>query len=121
MPSVCELRAFPASIFGRQFSSGVLNSSYTRTTRRPSKSLTRVAVRPLRHLGRTHGVSLAWLHEQTAVQGITVTHCDTAFQLADIFTKPYESVADWREKLKLISHVTFERGQDGRPRPLSFY
>ena len=32
------------------------------------------------------------------VQGITVTHCDTAFQLADIFTKPYESVSDWREK-----------------------
>jgi hypothetical protein len=30
-------------------------------------------------------------------------------------------VSDWREKLKLISHVTFQRGQDGRLRPLSSY
>ena len=75
----------------------------------------------LRHLGRTHGVSLAWLHEQTAVDGIDVDRVDSSFRLADIFTKAFDSTADWKEKLKLISHVAFERNQAGRLRPLSTY
>ena len=48
----------------------------------------------LRHLGRTHGVSLAWLHEQTAVDGVDVDRVDSSFQLADIFTKAFDSTAD---------------------------
>ena len=70
----------------------------------------------LRHLGRAHGVSLAWLHEQTAVEGIDVQDVDSSFQLADIFTKAFDSAAAWLEKLKLIDHVAFERDQKGRLR-----
>ena len=75
----------------------------------------------LRHLGRTHGVSLAWLHEQTAVDGIDVDRVDSSFQLTDLFTKAYDSTVDWKEKLKVISHVASERNQAGRLRPLSTY
>ena len=61
---------------------------------------------PLRHLGRTHGISLAWLHEQTTVDGITLSHCDSAFQLADIFTKPFDRVSDWQENQSRTDYLS---------------
>ena len=58
----------------------------------------------LRHLGRTHRVDLAWLHEVFAQQSqIDLSYCKTDQQAADIFTKVFISTILWRQVLRLIS------------------
>ena len=60
----------------------------------------------LRHLNRTHGVSLAWLHDVfSRIKELALTYCETAKQSADIFTKPFTSVAKWKHAVSLICMV----------------
>jgi hypothetical protein len=54
----------------------------------------------LRHLSRTHRVSVAWLHEQLSPSRvppplISLRHVGTAEQRADIFTKPFTDAVKW--------------------------
>ena len=46
----------------------------------------------LRHLAKTHRVSLAWVHEVCSSSGVSLVHCPTDVQLADSFTKALERV-----------------------------
>jgi hypothetical protein len=46
----------------------------------------------LRHLAKTHRISLGWVAEVCKGESITLQHCDTALQLADSFTKPLDRV-----------------------------
>ncbi|CAE8592117.1 unnamed protein product [Polarella glacialis] len=49
----------------------------------------------MRHLGRTHRVSLRWMHEVSLDEQCEIRRCDTLLQAADIFTKGFTC----REKL----------------------
>jgi hypothetical protein len=44
----------------------------------------------LRHLAKTHCVSLAWVAEVCSEEFILLKHCPTLLQLADSFTKAVE-------------------------------
>ena len=46
----------------------------------------------LRHLAKTHRVSLAWVREVCSSSGVSLVHCPTDVQLADSFTKALERV-----------------------------
>jgi hypothetical protein len=61
----------------------------------------------MRHLGRTHNVSLRWLHEVCASKHVILRRCDTLLQAADIFTKPFTSLEKWSAALKMISIQDF--------------
>eukprot|EP00971_Amphidinium_carterae_P182499 3621816-Amphidinium_carterae.1 len=43
----------------------------------------------MRHLGRTHRVSVAWLHEVFLSGNMVLNKCDTNDQSADIFTTSF--------------------------------
>ena len=58
----------------------------------------------IRHMGRTHRVDLAWLHEVFMNQDdVRLQFCDTDKQAADIFTKPFVSEPLWRRATTLIN------------------
>ena len=56
----------------------------------------------LRHMPRTHRVSVAWLSELIQEEEVDVQYCDTNEQAADIFTKPFTGIPKWRNALQLI-------------------
>ena len=57
----------------------------------------------LRHVGRVHDVSLAWLHERlTEDKQITAVYCDTKLMAADIMTKGFTNSERWQHALTLI-------------------
>jgi hypothetical protein len=43
----------------------------------------------MRHLGCTHGVSVAWLSERVQMPDIQLSYCQTADMVADIYTKAF--------------------------------
>ena len=57
------------------------------------------------HIGRTHRISTAWLHEQVKANEIKMHRADSELMAADIFTKPFpEAKASvWKNNLQLIS------------------
>ncbi len=59
----------------------------------------------LRHMGRTHKVDLAWLHETMKGGNFHLRYCDTAEQAADIFTKPFPEAKKWKHACNNIAHV----------------
>ena len=58
----------------------------------------------MRHLGRTHKVSVAWLHEQYSGDSMTTSYCDSSLQCADIFTKAFNDKQRWGPVCRLIAH-----------------
>ena len=58
----------------------------------------------MRHLGRTHKVSVAWLHEQYSGDSMDTSYCDSSLQCADIFTKAFTDKIRWGPVCKLIAH-----------------
>ena len=56
------------------------------------------------HLGRTHKVSVAWLHEQNSGDSMTTSYCDSSLQCADIFTKAFNDKRRWGPVCRLIAH-----------------
>jgi hypothetical protein len=56
----------------------------------------------MRHLGRTHGISLKWIAEAVARNNIEVYHEQSDLMAADIFTKAYTSVPKWTRAISLI-------------------
>ena len=59
----------------------------------------------MRHLGRTHRVSVAWLHERFAELGIDLRFEMTHRQAADIYTKAFHELVKWIAACLLINIV----------------
>ena len=60
----------------------------------------------LRHLSRTHHVSIAWLAEQVQSGELTVEYVVTALQAADVFTKAFTNSEKWSQALRMIGLVS---------------
>ena len=61
----------------------------------------------LRHVSRTHGVNLLWVHERIAGRtgqdaAITADYCKTHEMAADIFAKEFRLLPQWQHALSLI-------------------
>ena len=56
----------------------------------------------MRHIGRTHGVSVAELHEQWKNGLYNIEYTESADQSADIYTKTFSDPTKWDAALKLI-------------------
>ena len=59
----------------------------------------------IRHLGRTHRVALAWLHEQLLADEYDLLVESSALRAADIFTKAFTDKVTWKSVCDLILHV----------------
>ena len=58
----------------------------------------------IRHMGRTHKVDIAWLHERIRKESMVVEVTNSEEQAADIFTKyfPAGKAREWNNNLRLI-------------------
>ena len=58
----------------------------------------------MRHLGRTHGICLTWLHDEIRLGRCDLGYIDTTLQAADIFTKffPDRKKDVWGDVRRLI-------------------
>ena len=59
----------------------------------------------MRHVGRTHKVDIAWLHERFQETAFELIYETTDKQAADIFTKGFTDIVKWRHACSLISHI----------------
>ena len=59
----------------------------------------------MRHMGRTHGISLQWVHDELQKGYCELRYIDTSKMAADIFTKffPQSKAAVWKEVRKLVN------------------
>jgi hypothetical protein len=57
----------------------------------------------MRHLGRTHRVSVDWLHEQFMSDNIVLLYEKTDRQAGDIFTKGFTNPDKWRHAAELVN------------------
>ena len=71
----------------------------------------------MKHVSRTHGVNIAWLHAQFAKHFVGI-NCHTLLMCADIFTKPFGEKAKWHAARKLIAHFTKEEFRVFVPPPV---
>ena len=62
----------------------------------------------MRYLERTHGVSVAWLHEIFQADHIALVYEITGKMTADIHTKGYDDARKWKSVTSLINIVTSE-------------
>ena len=56
----------------------------------------------MRYLGRTHGVSVAWLHETFKGKDLDVAYDVSARMCADIYTKAFTDPERWKLASSLI-------------------
>ena len=56
----------------------------------------------MRHMSRTHGVALGFLHECLTDKHFTIEYCETRRMAADIFTKPFANAQKWVHACGLI-------------------
>lgn len=59
----------------------------------------------MRYLSRTHGISVAWLHECFRRKELVLTHEDTKLMAADIYTKAFFDKDQWIAACWLINVV----------------
>jgi len=57
----------------------------------------------MRYIGRTHGVSVAWLHETFKGDDLELAYEELARMAADIFTKAFDDNDKWRAACWLIN------------------
>ena len=73
----------------------------------------------MRHMGRTHGISLQWLHDELQKGYCELRYIDTSKMAADIFTKffPQAKASVWTEVRKLVSVLSPAEFEDmvGQP------
>ena len=63
----------------------------------------------MRHIGRTHGISVSWMHERFSGSEAKMHYCPTDKQCADIFTKAFDNLDKWTHARMLISVVPTSR------------
>ena len=56
----------------------------------------------MRHMGRTHRVDLAFLHECLENGHFSIEYCDTKRMAADVFTKAFTNSQKWEHATSLI-------------------
>ena len=56
----------------------------------------------MRHLGRTHGISVRWLHETLTREVIQLVYEESHLMAADIYTKAFSDPLRWEHALLLI-------------------
>ena len=56
----------------------------------------------MRHISRTHGVNIGWLHDLYRRQLFGLTYSRTEAMCADIFTKTFRELPKWLHAIKLI-------------------
>ena len=59
----------------------------------------------MRHLSRTHGICVWWLHEQCRGDGLQVEHFTTTLMAADIYTKAFQDSVKWNTLCEQINLV----------------
>ena len=59
----------------------------------------------MRHLGRTHKVDVAWLHERFESDDFELRYTESEQMAADIFTKGFSDPDKWTHACTLINHV----------------
>merc|ERR1712074_178843 len=55
----------------------------------------------MRHLGRTHGITVAWLHETHSRVGFELVYASSAMMAADVFTKAFTNPHAWESACSL--------------------
>ena len=66
----------------------------------------------MRHLGRVHGITVAWLHEQYANGLFNLVYEPSATMAADIFTKGFTNPETWRSVGWLVSVIRPEEVEE---------
>ena len=64
----------------------------------------------MRHISRTHGVNVAWLHDCYVKNKFGMTYQKTDGQSADIFTKAFRDAEKWKNALNLIGVGDWSKG-----------
>ena len=59
----------------------------------------------MRHINRTHGISIRWLYEQFKGKANELHYCPTDLQCADIFTKAFDNPEKWHHAHMLINVI----------------
>jgi hypothetical protein len=65
----------------------------------------------MRHLSRTHGICIAWLHEQCRGAGVQVEYVTTTLMAAGIYTKAFQDAVKWTnlcEQINLVEQSDLE-------------
>ena len=66
----------------------------------------------MRHLGRTHGISIAYLHDSFTKGRFNLLYENTAAMAADIYTKAFTDGEKWKWACELINIVPKDRLRD---------
>ena len=66
----------------------------------------------MRHLGRTHGIKLAYLHDSFTNGRFNLLYENTAAMAADIYTKAFTDGEKWKWASELINIVHKDRLRD---------
>ena len=62
----------------------------------------------MRHMSRTHGVNVSWLHDLYDKKQFSIKYTRTDAQSADIFTKAFKDAEKWNQALENIGLGDFE-------------
>ena len=59
----------------------------------------------MRHLSRTHGISISWLHEQCRNQEVQLEYITTTLMAADTYTKAFQDAVKWTNLCQQINLI----------------
>ena len=68
----------------------------------------------MRYIGRTHGISVAWLHERFLGEDVSMAYEVSARMCADIYTKAFAGASEREHVMKLIAHLIPNKFWDGK-------
>ena len=75
----------------------------------------------MRHLSRTHGVHVNWLHDLYRRKVFGVIYSRTEAQCADVFTKAFRDLPKWQQAYRFIGirrpSTRLEMPPEPGPRP----
>ena len=71
----------------------------------------------MRHITRTHGVNVSWLHDLYTKGMFQMMYTRTESQCADIFAKTFRDAAKWSEAVRMIGVAPPEAAVEPPPTP----
>ena len=74
----------------------------------------------MRHMGRTHGVGVASIHEHIVTGRVILGYIPTTLMAADIFTKfyPQDKREIWRSMVKLVGVYEWDSWKEDFGKPV---